>query len=310
MKRAFIAVGLLIGLALLSVPAEAQYGTAKGKVVDTQGNGVPDVDMVVDYLGELTLQYELKTTKNGDYIQAGLTTGRYRFTAKKEGFAPAFVEHRITLGGRTAVPDIILKTMDEIAIEQGRPTPTMMRRFTEGVKLANAGKYDEAEALFKQLQEEAPNVPEIYQNLAFVYVKQKDWSNAEASFLKTLELRPGDSQATSGLASVYMETGREEEAQELVSQAIGDNPEDAAAQFNRAVFLVNSGETAEAIPAFEAALASDPTMAEAHFHLGTLLVGQGKIPEALQHLETYLSMDPKNEQNIATANGLIAALKK
>jgi len=76
------------------------------------------------------------------------------------------------------------------------------------------------------------------------------------------------------------------------------------------VLLLNSGDTAGATAAFEAALAADPTMAEAHYHLGTILVGQGKTAEAIEHLEKYLSLNPENQQNVATAKGLIQALKK
>jgi hypothetical protein len=50
-------------------------------------------------------------------------------------------------------------------------------------------------------------------------------------------------------------------------------------------------------------------MADAYYHLGTLYVGQNKIPDAVQSLEKYLSMNPGNAQNVATAQGLLAALK-
>jgi tetratricopeptide (TPR) repeat protein len=310
MKRALIAVGLLVGLTLLAVPAGAQTGTARGKVVDSEGHGVAEADVLVEFLGEISRKFELKTDKRGEFIQVGLHSGFYRFTVSKEGYQTRFVEERVNLGDPTVIPEITLRSQDEVAREQGRPTESARQKFAEAAEFANAGQYDEAEALLAELTEETPEVPEIYQNLAFIAVKRQDWESAEAHYLKTLELRPGDSNATSGLIQVYMETGQQEKAQELVSQAAGENPEDASAQFNRAIFLVNSGKTEEAIPVFEAALAADPSMAEAHYHLGTLLVGQGKVPEALQHLETYLSMDPKNEQNIATANGLIAALKQ
>ena len=95
-----------------------------------------------------------------------------------------------------------------------------------------------------------------------------------------------------------------------VSRAALENPEDVTALFNYGIFLLNSGRTAEAISAFEAVLAADDTVAEAHFHLGTLLVGQRNVPEAVQHLETYLSLNPTEEQNVDSANKLIAALKQ
>ena len=40
------------------------------------------------------------------------------------------------------------------------------------------------------------------------------------------------------------------------------------------------------------------------------MVGQGKIPESIQYLEKYLSLNPTDAQNVATAQGLLKALKK
>ena len=40
------------------------------------------------------------------------------------------------------------------------------------------------------------------------------------------------------------------------------------------------------------------------------MVGQGKIPEAIANLEKYLSMNPTDAQNVATAQGLLKAMKK
>jgi hypothetical protein len=40
------------------------------------------------------------------------------------------------------------------------------------------------------------------------------------------------------------------------------------------------------------------------------MVGQNKIPEAVAHLEKYLSLNPTEAQNVATAQGLLKAIKK
>jgi tetratricopeptide (TPR) repeat protein len=75
------------------------------------------------------------------------------------------------------------------------------------------------------------------------------------------------------------------------------------------IFSLNAGKSDEAIAAFQKALAADPAMVDAYYHLGTLYVGQNKITEAVQSLEKYLASNPTNPQNVATAQGLLAALK-
>ncbi len=309
MKGALIAGGFLLSLAFLTASVEAQSstGAAHGRVVDSEGNGVAQATVVLEYQGEMTTKYELETNDKGRFMKVGLHPGPYRFTANKEGYRSSVVERDVSLGGRTKTPDIELTSIAQIVTEQGEARNA---KFMKAVELTRSQQFDEAELLYRELLEEAPTVPEIHLNLAYVYVQQEDWANAEASYLKTLELSPGSRPATTGLAGVYMETGRNAEAQELANRAARENPEDATAQFNYGIFLMNSGKTAEAISAFQAALAADDTLAEAHFHLGTLLVGQGNVPGALQHLETYVSMDPTEVQNVDSANKLIAAFKQ
>jgi tetratricopeptide (TPR) repeat protein len=96
----------------------------------------------------------------------------------------------------------------------------------------------------------------------------------------------------------------------LIEKSAGANPTDARAQFNRGIFLLNANKNDEAIGAFEAAIKADPNMAEAYYRLGAALISQGKIPDAIQNLEKYLSLNPTDAQNVATAQGLIKALKK
>ncbi len=310
MKRALTVGAVLLGLGALSARVEAQTGTARGKVVDSGGKGVPGAVVVVESQGEVPRKYELKTNKKGDYMAGGLYAGLYRFTAEKEGYRATYIDHRVPSSQDTRVPDILLKTADEMAKAEGRATTETMKQFTDAVALVHAGKFAEAEAAFRAILAETPNVPEVHQNLAYIYARREDWKNAEACYQKALELRPGDAAATAGLAAVYAQTGREKEGEALVNQAAGSKPGDATAQFNRAIFLVNEGKIPEAIAAFESALAIDPTLATAHFHLGTLLVGQGKIPEAVAELEKYVSMNPNSPENVAAAKKLIASFKK
>lgn len=310
MRVAFIAAALLVTFVSLTTPAEAQTGTARGRVVNTHGNGVAEATVRMELQGGMTRTYELTTNKNGEYIQVGLTPGAYRFIASKAGYQTRLIDHRVTVGGATRVPEITLKTTEEVAKERGEPTAEVREKFTRAVELTNSGRLDEAEALFEEIVEATPDIPEAYLNLGHIHAQREDWSSAEASYLKALELRPGDRDATTGLTLVYMESGQEQKAEELVNRAAGEDPEDANAQFNRGVFLMNNGDSVAAISAFEAALAADSTLAEAHYHLGTLLVGQGQVPEAIQHLKAYLSMEPDNEQWAATATGLIEALEK
>jgi tetratricopeptide (TPR) repeat protein len=311
MKRALTAAFLLIGLGLFVPQAYAQTGAARGRVLDAQGQPIPDAKVVIEYTGGITRKFEVKTNKKGEFMQVGVQPGPYRLTASKDGFQSETLDYRIALGEPTAVPDFQLKSAAQAAQQAGGTEMAELRgEFKKGVDLQAAGKLDEAVAAYTAILAKHPDVPEVYQNLGSVYLQKKDYPAAETAFQKGLELRPDSTEIATLLARAYAESGQSDKAIEIMEKSAGANPADAKAQFNRGIFLLNANKNEEAIAAFEAALKADPNMTEAYYRLGALMVGQGKIPEAIQNLEKYLSLNPTDAQNIATAQGLLKALKK
>jgi tetratricopeptide (TPR) repeat protein len=309
MKRLCAAVGMLLGFTLLATSTRAQTGWATGRVVDAEGNPLPDAKVSIKYLGERTWYFEVKTNKKGEYVKSGLFPGPYRLTISKEGYETTGIEYDVISGEPTEMPDIVVQKTQPV--EGPKVVQVDLReKFTRAVELTRAGQLDEAEGIFRELLEPMADVAELHQNLGYLYAQRKDWAKAEASYLNALELKPADSAIVSGLAEVYQDSGQKEKALALVSKAAAENPKDAVASYNRGVYLLNEGQAPEAIAAFETALAADPGLVEAHYHLATLLIGQGKVAEAVEHLETYLASNPTDEQNVATAKGLLQALKK
>jgi tetratricopeptide (TPR) repeat protein len=310
MKRSLVP-GMLCAAALLfGAEAFAQTGTARGKVLDEKDQPVADAVITLEFQGGVSRKMETKTNKKGEFTQVGMYPGPYRITASKEGYQPAVADHRIPMGEPTYLPDI--KMMSKAAAQaasgdKGREELTA--NFKKAIELTQAGQYDQAEAAYKEILAKNPNVPEVHYNLGYVYSQKKDWANAEAAYLKAIEARPNYGEAYTALSRVYRESGQPAKATEILAKAAAENKGDPKVQFGVAVDLLNSGKTDEAMAAFQKVLEIDPNFAEAYFHMGTLAVGQNKIPEAIGHLEKYLSMNPANAQNVATAKGLLQALK-
>src|SRR5512134_507343 len=119
MKRALIAAGLVLGLGLLASPARAQTGTARGKVLDTQGQPIADAKVLIEFQGGITRKFETKTNKKGEYMQVGMQPGPYRITASKDGYQPSYVDFRIALGDPTEIPPFKLLTAKEAGQQPG-----------------------------------------------------------------------------------------------------------------------------------------------------------------------------------------------
>ena len=307
MKRAVVSILVLLGLGLLALPAHAQTGAARGKVLDEEGQPVADASVRMDSLGEIARKYETKTNEKGEFTRVGLRPGPYRVTVSKEGFAPAASDVQVPLGEAIRITPFRLAPA---AKEAESAAAELQRQFAEAVRLQTAGELEEAEAIYKALLERVPDVPEVNLNLGFVYAARKDWASAEASYLKALELRPGDVAAAAALATVYRETDRLQMAADLVERTANENPGDAQAQLNWGIYLLAANENERAIEALEAAIAADPATAEAYFRLGAAMVGENRIPEATAHLEKYLSLAPPDAENVAPARQLLEAIRE
>jgi len=316
MKRLSVAAGLVA--ASLLVPASAGWaqstGAVRGRVTDEKGQPVVDAVVTLDFQGGVTRKFEVKTSKKGEFTQVGLSPGGYRITANKEGFQGTYIDTRISLGEPTQLPDmkLVSKAAAQAAggsSEADKANTALRELFAKANQLSQEGKSDEAIAAYKEVLAKNPQIAEAHYNIGFLQGQKKNWPAAEAEYLKAIEVRPGYGEAISALARVYQDSGQPDKATALLAKAATDNPKDAKVLFNLGVYYLNSQHTEEAVAAFNKAAEADPSNAEVYYYLGTLDVGQNKIPEAIAHLEKYLSMNPSNAQNVATANGLLQALK-
>jgi tetratricopeptide (TPR) repeat protein len=303
MKRLFLAC---LAVAALAVPAAAQTGTARGKVLDAQGQPLEAAKVELDFQGGVTRHFETKTNKRGEFTQVGLQPGVYKITASKEGFQGSFIETRISVGDPTYLPDFKLANAAAAAKAAAeKKADEIQGPFNSALELTKAGKLDEAEAAFKEILTKNPGIPQVHYNLGYIYGQKKDWAGAEAAFKKALELKPDYSDASVALARIYQDSGQGDKAMALMSQA-GEDPK---VLFNLGVMQLNANKHDEAEAAFKKAEALDPANPEIQFHLATIAINKGQNQECLARLEKYLSMSPKNAANVATAQGLLQALK-
>ena len=314
MKRVFLAAAVLSGVALLGADAHAQTGTARGKVVDDKGQGVPEAQVAIEYQGPMTRKFNAKTNKKGEFTQVGLQPGVYRFTATKEGFTGSYVEGKIALGEPTYLSDIKITPASAAGQAGGtagvdKGNAELKAGFEKATNLMTAGQLDQAEAEYRALLATHPDVPQIHHNLAVLLTKKKDTAGAEAEYLKALEVRPDYAEGYAGLTNLYLTTSQAPKAVELLTKAVAAQPQNGALQFQLGYAQFTSGQYEPAEAAFKAASTLDPANAEPFYYLGTIALTTGKTAECAQNLEKYLSMKPTNAQNAATAPQLLQACK-
>jgi Flp pilus assembly protein TadD len=322
-----LAAGIGVAL-LLAPPAGAQTRVTagvRGKVVDEQGAPVPDVKIDMEFLGESRQKIAKmqQTDKKGAFVRMGLPDGRWKLTFSKDGYKTYVIEIALSLGGFSEAPDIVLThgaSASSSSATAGQPVAAVLpptpesnkagENYTKAVEAAQAGRYDEAEPMLKEILVQFPNLAPAHFNLGYVYQKKKDWKAAEAEYQRVTELEPTKSDAFLALAAVRELDGRTQEAAEGVLAAASNFPQDAKFQYALGIMCVNAGKSAEAQAAFKKTVELDPANPEPYFHLATIAVGSNHVPEALGLLEKYLAMSGQVPSNVETAKALLAALKK
>ena len=302
MKRTLMAVSAL----LISVSmASAQTGGVRGKILDDKGHPIEAVAVKIEFEGGVTIAFDTKTNKKGEFMQIGLRPGNWKFTFTKEGFQVFAAPMKISLGEATVLPDTKLVSGKAAAAAGAED---LQKTFAEAVAKLQAQDFDGAIAAFDAMILKNPSLAEAYYNKGFAQYQKKDYADAEATLKRALEVRADYSDARVLLSNIYSSQGQKDKAIEVMSTGASAN--DPKQLFNLGLALLNSGKNDEAAEAFAKVEVADPSNAEVQYYLGTADLQAGKTDECIAHLEKYLAMGPKNDQNKATAQGLLAALKK
>jgi tetratricopeptide (TPR) repeat protein len=316
-SRPVVICALVIGLAALTVPAAAQTGQVRGKVTDAEGKPVEGAKVTIQQLDNNT-KFEVKTKKNGEYMQIGLPPGQYKITAEKEGLSASktnkisldMAEINLTLTKGGASMEGVSK---EDRAKAEAKVAGIKAAYAEAAALTNAGKHDEAIAKFNEVLKDVPRCAECYMGIGLANTNKKDYDAAEAAFKKVLELDPNSADAYNGLATLYNDQKKFDQAREMSAEAMKRAPAGAAgggadAMYNAGVIAWNANDFAKAAENFAAAVAANPNHGEAHFMLGQAYLNQGKLPEAGKEFETYLKLAP-NGPNAAKAKANAEMLK-
>lgn len=200
----------------------------------------------------------------------------------------------------------------------------------QAVQLHLAGRFGEAQALYRRVLEAEPGNPTALHLSGVIAHREGDLARAEALIRAAVLRAPRYAEACNNLGNLLRDAGRAEEALDwhrsaleinsddcetwfslgLTCQAL-NRPADACEAYLRAVTLrpgygaawVNLGNALEregngdeALACFRRAVEALPESAEAHYNLARLLQGAGSAEEAEAHYLRALEADPRLAQ--------------
>ena len=163
-----------------------------------------------------------------------------------------------------------------------------------GSFLAEEGKLDQAQELYRQALEYNPNDPEAQFFLARSYEQQGKLEEAVNAYNQALWFRPLQEKTHIALGMMLAKQGKLEEAAAQYQAALTINPESAIAENNLARVYHTQGDLDAAIAHYFAALKRDPKLAAAHNNLGVLLLQKGRVAEGADQLHQAVRLNPRD----------------
>jgi superkiller protein 3 len=179
------------------------------------------------------------------------------------------------------------------------PTSAADPLVTQGEAAQSAGRFAQAEAIWRQVIQQTPKSPDAHANLGFALRRQNKLTEAIAAFRQALKLDPKHAYAQHSLAYVLSEQGKLAEALAAYRQALQLDPTHALVHYGIGNVLYRQGKLDEAIAAYRLAVqvpdrTSDSLNAHplAYFKLGYALQDQGKLEEATAAYRRAVALAP------------------
>ncbi len=296
---------------LLGAEVYAQTGSIRGQIVDENEQPVDGVEILFKFLGGVNREHTAKSEEDGDFIRAGLPTGRYQLSFTKSGHQSYQYEVKVLGGPPTRLGKVVLPTLSEGArsdLEQRKLNQAIASVFKDGVAAMSAEDFAGAIAAFEKVLEIDPDQPEALYNLGVAHENLGQIDQAVTFYKKAIELQTSAVEPYLALAAIHTANQQWPEAMAMLQEAEKLQPDDVSIVFDIGAVAMNAVDIPAAERAFQRVVELDDAHALGHYQLGMVYVNQGKSEEAIAQLEKYLELEPDGPQ-AATATGLLGYLK-
>jgi len=168
----------------------------------------------------------------------------------------------------------------------------LRRLFEQGLAAHQAGRFAEAEGIYRQvLRAEAGNFPALHM-LGFLKAQQGKYDEAITLLHKAVRANPADLTALSHHAGALMAAMRFDEALVAYDRLLARDPRAFDGLYNRGVILSQKNAFEEALTSLDQAAQLQPRMAAVHYNRGVVLAGLNHNGEALAAYDRTLALDP------------------
>ena len=166
---------------------------------------------------------------------------------------------------------------------------------TSAFELHQAGRYQEAEKVYRPLLEQLPDSWYLHYNFGLLLYETARFPKALEHYQTAVALEHANIDIHYNLALCYKKCGDETRAIESYHNALELDPGDTDCLFNLGNCLLELGRFGEAIKIYKNLIKLDPQHKSAHNNLAFSFHRAGMLEEAIIWYRKLLSLDPDHE---------------
>jgi protein O-GlcNAc transferase len=185
-------------------------------------------------------------------------------------------------------PDADTAVADPASRQASQPQ-TVKKQGDEHLK---AGRYADAERLYRQVMESDAHYPEALINLGFVFREQGRIDEAREVLERAVRVAAEDADSHYLLGSILQATGPRDAEISHLQKAIDLRPDFELARCQLIIALFKSGRLVDATKLCEASIALLPDSAELHFYRCDLYLHTDEKTSAIESCKRALALNP------------------
>jgi tetratricopeptide (TPR) repeat protein len=242
-KRVRIGVAVF-GLVAVAATASAQawrgQGQVHGKVTDEAGKPIDGVTVKL-FLPSANGGTDTKTNNKGEWALAGIAGGAWQVDFTKQGYEPRQIT--VPIQELTRIPTV--ETVMKKAVD---PNKIIADEIQKASALVSEGKFDEARAIYAELQAKYPQAYQLEIQIARSYDAQGDYAKEIEHLKKYIEKDPENVGMKLLTGGVMIAKGNAEEGEQLLSSVDDSQVTEPAIFLNVGITLLNLRQDGEPVP--------------------------------------------------------------
>ena len=179
-----------------------------------------------------------------------------------------------------------------------------------GLELHGQGQLVQAEPLYRQALQSAPDHPDSLHLLGVLCGQMRRFEEAQKLIGRAIALYPGVAILHNSLGNVLSDQGKADKSVPCYRKAIELKPDYAEAYYNLGNAWSKQGRLAEAVDSYRIALKLKPNYLEAHNNLGKALKEQGQFAQAADCYKRILQLAPDHAETYYNLGNVALDLKQ